>query len=225
MIIYVHNEESGQIEKYTRCLDEAMPYTTGKNLTVRDFRGDIRTQVMWTTKRFLTDFDQVFDRCDFPFEVERGFHRGWQEVDNGRYVHKLGTALQGGRNLSYPVRVKLARLLEDSERFDGISEMDHDPTSLHFYQAEAAQSDVVPFKTIQMNDVGTPVFVLQDCLWALGYSICALNGIFDEELAAIVKQFQTDQGLEADGIVSQLTWERLMSLIHPDDLRLEAPID
>ena len=59
------------------------------------------------------------------------------------------------------------------------------------------------------------VCVAQDALWALGYPITKISGVFDAELDQAVRAFQRDHGLVADGIVGKLTWESLMSQLRP----------
>ena len=224
MIIYVWNEASGAIEKFVRCLDEAMPYTHGCRMTVRNFLSGVKTDVMWTTKRFLVSIDQMLDRCP-TFTVRVGFRRGWQDVENGQYTQKLGTALAGGSNLSYPKRVRLARQAEAEEWFDWIGALDHTPWLLQVSQDASDDCDLVPFATLKKGAKGTTVFVLQDCLWYLGYSICQLNGEFDETLEQEVCRFQCNQGLPTDGICGPDTWIAIMRLVHPEDKRLDASID
>lgn len=226
MIIYVFNEDSNQMEQYQRCLDEAMPYTTKKHLTVRAFKGKVMTQVMWTTKHFLESFEELINQTHVCFEVEQGFYRGWHEVEDDFYVHKLGVAIKGGHNLSVPMRTKLARMAEDSGNFYIMDPIEESAiTVFDANEMEGIDSEVVPFQTIRQGDMGMSVFVLQDNLWSLGYAVNQLNGKFDSNLNTVVRQFQNDQQLTVDGIVGRLTWESLMRLIHPDDERLNAPLE
>lgn len=224
MIIYVHNEDANRIEKYNLCLDDNMPYTSRHRLTVRSFLAGNNTEVMWTTKRFLKSIEKSFTQCN-PIDITCGFKRGWQKVENGQYMHKAGTAIQGAKKISYLKRVDLIKRLEEKEIFDWINELDHGPSFLHFLQDASFESKLVPFKTIKKGDIGTVVFVLQDNLWKLGYSICQLNGEFDEELEKEVKAFQKAQDLPITGIVGPDSWVKLMRLIHPEDERLYALVD
>lgn len=221
MIVYVHNEELNRIERYDLCMEDNMPYTSRHKLTVRSFLAGNDTHVMWTTKRFLTSVEKNFTQCS-PIDITCGFKRGWQKVKNGQYMHKAGTAIQGAERMSYLKRVALIKGLEERGDFDWMNELDHGPSFLHFLQDASFESKLVPFKTVKKGDIGTVVFVLQDNLWKLGYSICHLNGEFDEALEKEVKQFQKDQDLEDNGIVGPDTWVKLMRLIHPEDERLYA---
>jgi len=54
---------------------------------------------------------------------------------------------------------------------------------------------------------GPDVKILQELLQGLGYPVGAVDGTFGRLTAGAVKQFQSDYGLDADGLVGELTWE------------------
>jgi len=56
---------------------------------------------------------------------------------------------------------------------------------------------------------GPDVLELQEKLAALGYKPEALNGIYDESTAQIVRRFQEFRSLKADGLVGPATWKEL----------------
>jgi hypothetical protein len=72
--------------------------------------------------------------------------------------------------------------------------------------------DVSQFFTIKQGCKGGAVRRLQTWLSDLGYSI-SVDGDFGAKTEAAVKQFQTDHGLEADGIVGKQTWAALAETI------------
>lgn len=59
---------------------------------------------------------------------------------------------------------------------------------------------------------GPDVIVLQAILAARGYSVNAINGVFDESTEKAVREFQRDKGLAVDGIVGPKTWAILTKL-------------
>ncbi len=222
MIVYVHNEVTNKIEKYTRSLDQDMPYTTLKHLTVREFLGKNRSRIIWSSKAFLESFENAFDHGTYKFIVKNGFYRGWQLVENGMYVHKLGTATLGAEQISSPKKISLVKILEASNRFTKVGQIDLVPSCIYMNQSFEHVNGVVPFPKLKIDDIGVAVFVLQDNLWALGYAIPALTGVFDETLDYFVRKFQVDNNLIVDGIVGSKTWTTILKLIHPDDNRLDA---
>ncbi|HIU64409.1 MAG TPA: C40 family peptidase [Candidatus Avacidaminococcus intestinavium] len=62
------------------------------------------------------------------------------------------------------------------------------------------------FANFQSGDDGAEVVELQERLIQLGYSLSAADGAFGDETLAAVKQFQQDNGMEADGIVGTQTY-------------------
>lgn len=224
MKIYVVDETNDTIEEFVLCLNENMPYTTGGRLTVRDFRATSNTCIMWTTKRFLMSIEEIIDPC-LDFDVRTGFLRAFETPDNGFYQHLLGTALEGGENLSYFWRMNLAKQIEDEALMDWIGDVDHEPSLMQFYQASYSDSALVPFKTVRLKDQGISVFVLQDALWTLGYCIDELNGVFDQSLENALMQFQNENGLILDGVAGPETWRAIMHKIHFNEERFNAIVD
>jgi peptidoglycan hydrolase-like protein with peptidoglycan-binding domain len=72
---------------------------------------------------------------------------------------------------------------------------------------EAAMGVLMP-STIRKGDDGDLVQYLQEKLNAMGWDL-ELDGEFGPETQAVVKQFQRDHDLAADGIVGPRTWEAL----------------
>ena len=67
-----------------------------------------------------------------------------------------------------------------------------------------------PPRTIDKNMTGLDVQVLQAVLWAREYGISYIDGIFGSYLEDVVKKFQREHNLDADGIVGPLTWAELL---------------
>ncbi len=56
---------------------------------------------------------------------------------------------------------------------------------------------------------GDTVYYIQDLINAIGTSVIARDGVFGAETEAAVKAFQRAYGLNPDGVVGPLTWEKL----------------
>lgn len=69
------------------------------------------------------------------------------------------------------------------------------------------------YKTLRKNDQGEDVVMLQKALVELGYLSGAQDGIYGTGTMTAVKAFQTDQGLDADGIAGKMTQEKLYSIV------------
>lgn len=66
------------------------------------------------------------------------------------------------------------------------------------------------FNTAQMNDSGSRVEEIQRRLTALGYYNGGISGFFDRNTEVAVIDFQGRNGLTADGVVGQATYNRMM---------------
>lgn len=77
---------------------------------------------------------------------------------------------------------------------------------------------VIPDPMLQQGSVGTAVRRLQGLLSAAGVAI-AIDGNFGPTTRAAVIQFQRQQGLVADGVVGDRTWDQLFLVVQPRPLR------
>jgi len=68
---------------------------------------------------------------------------------------------------------------------------------------------------LQMGSRGKDVSELQATLKLLGYYKGAVDGVYSEETAKAVSQFQTAAGLTVNGITDSTTWNRLFPLVTP----------
>ncbi|NJL63176.1 MAG: peptidoglycan-binding protein [Methylacidiphilales bacterium] len=59
---------------------------------------------------------------------------------------------------------------------------------------------------------GDNVIYLQECLNNFGFDL-DIDGIFGDNTQYAVEEFQSSQGLEADGVVGSMTWNAIQTLI------------
>jgi len=62
---------------------------------------------------------------------------------------------------------------------------------------------------LKKNSKGEAVTRLQQGLYQLGYDPGGVDGIFGANTERAVKEFQTNNGLPADGVVGPKTWTAL----------------
>ena len=55
--ILVYNNDTNRMETYYRGESEAMPYNTGRTLTVGEFRGSSKSPTLWTSKRAMQSWN------------------------------------------------------------------------------------------------------------------------------------------------------------------------
>ena len=115
--ILVYNNDTNKIETYNRGLSETMPYATKGTLTVDEFRGSSNSDLMWTTKYFMEDWNQLRKLWGAPIYVGYAFKRIWQGGHSGMSQHYAGLAMDIAQNLSNTERDRLRNLAIDSRLF------------------------------------------------------------------------------------------------------------
>ena len=63
--------------------------------------------------------------------------------------------------------------------------------------------------TLSKNSTGNDVLTLQKKLYLIGYEITEFDGVFGEETAKAVSEFQKDKNLTVTGVVTSATWRVL----------------
>lgn len=68
-------------------------------------------------------------------------------------------------------------------------------------------------ETLRLGSRGPDVKLVQSLLSRIGYNPGAVDGIYGQQTAAAVTAFQRDNGLTADGIIGNTTWNALEPLL------------
>lgn len=71
--------------------------------------------------------------------------------------------------------------------------------------------NALPATISQSNDVNNIIYVIQGSFWCKGYSAGPLDGIYGSSVAAAVKEFQNDAGIEEDGIIKPYILKGIMN--------------
>jgi peptidoglycan hydrolase-like protein with peptidoglycan-binding domain len=66
--------------------------------------------------------------------------------------------------------------------------------------------------TLKKGSTGNPVRRAQKRLTLAGYDTGGVDGIFGANTESAVKRFQRDHGLDEDGIVGPMTWDKIDAL-------------
>ena len=77
--------------------------------------------------------------------------------------------------------------------------------------ANADHALKVGVNEIRNGDKGSQVKLAQACLSCLGYSV-SIDGIFGNELEKKIREFQKADGLDADGVIGEKTWAKLLEI-------------
>lgn len=76
--ILVYNNDNNRMETYYRGENEAMPYNTGRTLTVGEFRGSSKSPTLWTSKRTMQAWNSQRYIFGAPIPVGFAFKRPWE---------------------------------------------------------------------------------------------------------------------------------------------------
>lgn len=208
--ILVYNSNSNRMETYYRGLSEAMPYITNRTLTVREFRSNSSSNILWTsreTMRSWNSFRSLYGRGIF---VGFAFKRPWEGGHANQSQHYAGTAFDVGQNLSSSGRAAMRNLAASSGFWGYVEPINLTPRWVHFDDRTTAAG----YPTVRFGSKGNYVCVAQDALNTLGYETGGLDGIFGTQTRNAVLTFQSRNGLSTDGILGPLTWSRLMAQVN-----------
>lgn len=211
-LILVYNHLNNTIERYYRGEQEPMPYSIGRTLTVAEFRGVSRSNVLWTDRRAMQSWN-VFRRAwGRPIYIGYAFRRIWEGGHTGQSQHYAGTAFDLGQTLSATGRNQLRSFARASGVWTYVEPASLTPRWVHVDDRFGVPACAAGgFPTLRIGSKGVYVLILQDALNALGY-LTALDGSYGLNTSYAVRNFQVAQGLRNTGITDCVTWIRLTAL-------------
>ncbi|MCL2837907.1 MAG: peptidoglycan-binding protein [Oscillospiraceae bacterium] len=210
-IIKIYNNDTNRIETYFRCDGETMPYITGNTLTVREFRGTSRSDILWTEKRAMQAWNRFRSSYGKPIRVGSGFRRPFEGGHSQQSQHYAGVAFDVGQNLCNTERLHMRRHANHSRILSFVDHVLNTPSWVHFDNRRGKSAcKTGGYPMVRHGSRGVYVFVLQDVLRHLCYDVGELDGIFDNKTAHAVKAYQRKRGLVVDCVVDCETWSNLM---------------
>ena len=105
--ILVFNNDSDRMETYIRGENEAMPYITNRTLTVKEFRGSSKSNILWTTKRCMQSWNSQRYIYGRPIYVGFAFKRPYEGGHGNQSQHYAGVSFDVGQTLSNTQRNRL----------------------------------------------------------------------------------------------------------------------
>lgn len=208
--VFIYNNSTNRVEKYTLSETSPMPYVYGNTMSVREFRGNSCSSVLWSDKYTLEAWNNLRGTFGRPIPIGAAFKRIWEGGHGSQSQHYAGTAFDMGQRLTQAQRVELYSIALRSGVWSFVEPMSMTPTWVHVdrrWNPPACPAGGYPLQ--REGAKGNYVFVLQDALAALGYPWGGLDGVFGPGVRSSVMTFQRDHGLVADGVVGCLTWSVL----------------
>jgi hypothetical protein len=208
--IMVFNPSTNRMEVYYRGLTERMPYAN--NLTVREFRGSSKSDIIWTDRRLMNAWNTLRREYGKPIMVGFAFKRIGEGGHSNMSQHYAGMAMDMGQNLSSAERDRLRNLAIRLGIFSYVEPKVLTPTWVHVDTRVGTPACARGgFPLVRSGSRGVYVAVLQDALNTLGYNAGTIDGVFGPQTRDAVMRFQRANGLVVDGIVGCNTWEKLTS--------------
>ena len=210
--LLIYDAYTNKFYTYDRGENEPMPYSYGNTLTVGEFRGSSRANVLWTTVAAMEAWNLTRRRYGRGIPVGYAFKRIWEGGHGTASQHYAGVSFDVGQNTTSSERLKI-RDAAVATKARGYGEpISMTPTWVHFdrrYGKPACPNTTAGYPTVRRGSKSTYVLILQDALNALGYSTRTLDGIFGANTERALKAFQSSVGLTADGICGCNSWKKL----------------
>ena len=211
MKILVFNPSTNRMETYYRSLSQNMPYA--KNLTVKEFRGSSKSNVLWTDKRLMEAWNKLRTNYGKPINVGYAFKRIGEGGHSSQSQHYAGTAMDMGQKLTSAERDNVRNLAARLGIFGYVEPKSLTPTWVHVDRRTGTPAcSTGGYPVLSKGSRGVYVNVLQDALNTIGYNSGTIDGIFGNKTYAAVVKFQKNNGLSQDGIVGCDTWRKLTSI-------------
>lgn len=208
--IKIYNNDTNRMETYYRGEQEAMPYVTGRTLTVKEFRGSSNSNLLWTEKRAMLAWNSQRYIYGKPIKVGYAFRRPWEGGHSTLSQHYAGLAFDVGQTLSTIERNNLYNSAVNSGVWTYVEPQILTPTWIHFDKRRGNPAcSTGGYPQIQMGSRGAYVMIAQDDLNTLGYKTGGLDGIFGSNTQTAVRNYQQNKGLAVDGIIGCNTWRSL----------------
>jgi len=212
--IKVFNNDQNRMETYYRAENEAMPYITGNTLTVREFRGSSKSDLLWTELRAMqswNNFRRLYGRAIY---VGYAFKRPWEGGHGLMSQHYAGVAFDVGQNLNNTQRAEMRSLASRSGFWSYVEPVSLTPTWVHFDRRRGTPAcPEGGYPLTRRGNLGAYVLVLQDSLNRLGYATGGIDGVFGAGTEAAVRAYQANRRIGVDGVVGCKTWSSLMAQV------------
>ena len=98
--ILVYNNDINRMQTFYKGLEEAMPYISRRTLTVKEFRGSSKSDILWTDLRCMEAWNSFRYLYGKPIFVGFAFKRPYEGGHSNQSQHYAGLAFDVGQNLN-----------------------------------------------------------------------------------------------------------------------------
>lgn len=213
--IFVYDQYENKMYTFNRALTDPMPYSTGTTLSVKEFRGSSKSNVLWTTTRAMESWNETRRTYGSGIPVGYAFKRIWEGGHGTTSQHYAGVSFDVGQTLSQTQRTRIWNVAKNLGVWGYVEPLSMTPTWVHFDRryGTPACGGTSGYPTCRKGNRSTYVLILQDALNALGYSTKTLDGAFGSNTESALKAFQRNNSLSADGVCGCNTWSKLAKAV------------
>lgn len=211
--ILIYDIYNNRMLTFYRNENEPMPYSTGRTLLVKEFRGSSNASVLWSTNACMEAWNTTRNTFNSPIPVRYAFKRIWEGGHGRQSQHYAGCALDMGQSLSSTQRNRLWNTANNLGVWSYVEPQSMTPTWVHVDKRYGNPACSAGFPTLRSGSKGVYVLVLQDALNALGYDTEMLDGHFGNLTLNALKAFQRENGLSADGVCGCNSWTRIVDAV------------
>ena len=187
--IIIFNNDTNKMETYIKNENDAMPYNTNRTLTIKEFRGSSKSNILWTTKRTMQSWNSQRYVFGSPIPVGFAFKRPYEGGHGNQSQHYAGVAFDVGQTLSLTKRNTLYNSARNSGVWSYVEPKSLTPTWVHFdkrFGNPACSSGGFPL--IKKGSISTYVLIAQDDLNTLGFETGGLDrGIWNQNRSSCKK--------------------------------------
>lgn len=209
MKVFIYDTEKNRLSAYNRSLNDAMPYIQNRYLTVKEFRGKSKSNILWTTKQAMEAFNITRQRWKKPIYVGYAFRRIYEGGHGYQSQHYAGVSFDVAQTASVSDRKKLNQLATKLGVWRYVEPISMTPTWVHFDRRYGKSACSAGFPTLGYGSQGVYVFILQDALNTLGYKTGGLDGKFYTQTQQALANYQRNNGLNVSYVSDCATWQSI----------------
>jgi hypothetical protein len=126
--ILVYNNDTNKMETYYKDLNDPMPYSEDKYLTVNEFKGSTGSDTIWTEKNTIEAFNKLRKLYNLPIKVGYGFKRIGEGGHANMSQHYAGVALDIGQGMGNSARDNIRKIAVDNKLYTYVEPKSLTPT-------------------------------------------------------------------------------------------------
>ncbi|MFR6093745.1 MAG: peptidoglycan-binding domain-containing protein [Faecalibacterium prausnitzii] len=212
--LLVYDAYENKVYTYSNLREnDPMPYSTGRTLTVREFRGKSNSPVLWTTIAAMEAWNLTRRKYGRGIPVGYAFRRIWEGGHGTRSQHYAGVAFDVGQSFSRTQRTAIYNAARSTGAWGYVEPRDPmvpRPALRH----TRLQRHHGGYPTLRRGSRGCYVMILQDALSTLGYQTGnRIDGIFGSRTEEALKGYQRRTSLRADGVCGCNSWKKISTAV------------